>query len=301
MSSCLSPCDVIAAAREAGAVAAAFAPCEPVEDTAVAVYDAWIARGAHAGMDYLERYRDIRNDPRMLLEGAKSILCCAFPYAQPDGRRSPLFSDYAVGDDYHEVLRKRLAPVAVLMEQTVPGSATRICVDTAPIRERYWAARAGIGFIGLNNQLIVPGVGSKVFLAEILWTAETTFGEPLAGDCGACGACVKACPDNALDGMGSIDCRRCISYLTIEHRGDLPDDLRLDGRIYGCDICQDVCPHNRHAAPALPEFVCRDSIMSLDRDRIAAMTQAEFSAVFTHSAVKRAKLAGLRRNAQKGI
>jgi len=251
-------------------------------------------------MEYMERYREVRNDPRQLLEGAKSILCCAFPYAQADDRRSPLICDYAVGDDYHEVLRKRLSAVAGLMEQSEPGSKTRICIDTAPIRERYWAARAGIGFIGLNNQLIVPGIGSKVFLAEILWSAEADYGEAQTGDCGRCGACVKACPGQALDGSGGIDCNRCLSYLTIEHRGELPDDLCLPGRIYGCDICQDVCPHNRHTAKALPEFECRDSIMTLDLARISAITQPEFSAIFTHSAVKRAKLAGLKRNAERG-
>jgi len=298
MSSCLSRCEIIDSARNAGAVAAAFAPCIAVDEAEIALYDNWIDRRAHAGMEYMERYREVRNDPRLLLDGAVSILCCAFPYAQPDDHRSPLFSDYAVGDDYHEVLRKRLAPVAELMEKIEPGSKTRICIDTAPIRERYWASRAGIGFIGLNNQLIVPGIGSKVFLAEILWTSEADYGRPLNTECGHCGACVKACPGHALDGKGSIDCHTCLSYLTIEHRGDLPKDLKFNGRIYGCDICQDVCPHNRQASPALPEFKCRDSIFILDRERIASMTQPEFSAIFTHSAVKRAKLAGLQRNAR---
>lgn len=248
-------------------------------------------------MDYMERYPDLRSDPALLLEGTKSILCCAFPYAQTE--RSPLFSDYAVGDDYHEVLRKRLAPVAAFMENLVDGSCTRICIDTAPIRERYWAWRAGLGVIGLNNQLIIPGIGSKVFLSEILWTASADYGSPTEGDCGRCGACVKACPGGALDGNGSIDCSRCLSYLTIEHRGELPDWLSLDKRIYGCDICQDVCPHNACPPEALPEFRLRPAIAALSREKIAGMTQEQFSTTFTHSAVKRAKLAGLKRNAQK--
>lgn len=299
MSSCLCRCDaVIASAREAGAVAAAFAPCLPVDDKNIALYDAWLARGAHAGMEYMERYRELRNDPRLLLDGARSILCCAFPYAQTPGRRSPLFSDYAVGDDYHETLRKRLAPVAALMEKAVDGAKTRICIDTAPLRERYWAARAGIGFIGLNNQLIVPGIGSKVFLAEILWTEEADYGTPLPDLCSHCGACVRACPGRALDGEGGIDCSRCLSYLTIEHRGDLPDSIHLPGRIYGCDICQDVCPFNHDPAICLPEFAARNTVLALDREAISEMTQPDFSATFTHSAVKRAKLAGLQRNAR---
>ncbi len=294
MSSSRCRCDITDAAIAAGAVAAAFAPCEPVDSRAAGLYRDWLSRGAHGGMDYMERYGDVRDNPCLLLDGARSILCCAFPYGQTS--RSELFSDYAVGDDYHEVLRQRLGPVAELMETTVAGSATRICVDTAPLRERYWAARAGLGVIGLNNQLIVPGVGSKVFLAEILWTAEADYGTPLPGDCGRCGACVTACPGHALDGAGGIDCNRCLSYLTIEHRGPLPDGLVLSGRIYGCDICQDVCPHNRYCPPSLPEFCPRPAVMALSRDDIAGMSQTEFSTIFSHSAVKRAKLAGLKRN-----
>ena len=140
-----------------------FAQCGPIEPRFADIYDDWLARGANAGMDYMDRYRDIRNDPRLLLEGAMSMLCCAFPYGQSAEDRCELFSDYAVGDDYHEVLRRRLEPVATLMQQIAPGSNTRICIDTAPLRERYWTMRAGVGFIGINNQLIVPGIGSKVF------------------------------------------------------------------------------------------------------------------------------------------
>lgn len=290
---------VIQCALDAGAVAAAFAPCVTVDDEHVTLYHSWLGRGAHAGMEYMERYGDIRRDPAMLLDGARSILCCAFPYAQSRDNRSDLFADYAVGDDYHEVLRRRLTPVAEKMQSLAPGSQTRICVDTAPLRERYWAWRAGLGFIGLNNQLIVPGIGSKVFLAEILWTTPADYGTPLPGDCGRCGACVKACPGQALDGKWSIDCSRCLSYLTIEHRGELPAWVALPGRIYGCDICQDVCPHNRHAADALPEFRPRPSVLALTRKAICDMTQAQFSSIFSHSAVKRAKLAGLQRNAEK--
>ena len=289
---------VIQCAIEAGAVAAAFAQCGPIEPRFADIYDDWLARGANAGMDYMEQYRDIRNDPRLLLEGARSMLCCAFPYGQSAEDRCELFSDYAVGDDYHEVLRRRLEPVATLMQQIVPGSNTRICIDTAPLRERYWAMRAGVGFIGINNQLIVPGIGSKVFLAEILWTAEAEYGSPVANGCAHCGRCVKACPGGALDGNGGINCRMCLSYLTIEHRGELPDNLTLPHRIYGCDICQDVCPHNSHSVEPLAEFRPRPSVKALTRSKIIELTQTEFSSTFTHSAVKRAKLAGLQRNAR---
>lgn len=289
---------ILAAAYDAGAVAAAFAPCESVDAAAVDYFDRWLLSGRHAGMDYMTRYGDIRRNPELLLQGAQSILCCAFSYNQGAQGRSSLFSDYAVGDDYHDVLRRRLEPVTAFMQELVPGSQTRICIDSAPLRERYYAARAGLGFIGRNCQLIVPEYGSKVFLAEILWTAEADYDQPLNMDCGSCDACVRACPGDALDGDCSLDSRRCLSYLTIEHRGELPIGTVLPGRIYGCDICQDVCPYNRDAQnEILAEFRPRPALMALTRSDIAAMTQEQFSSIFRGSAVKRAKLAGLQRNA----
>lgn len=306
-----SPCQcsgvdaVGAAARAAGACAAAFVRLEALDDADTTLYDNWIARGANAGMDYLARYSDIRRDPRLLLDGAQSMLVTAFAYAPTPDRRSRLIADYALGDDYHTVLRERLHPVAALMESLHEGSATRICVDTAPLRERLWAARAGLGSIGLNNQLIIPGIGSRVFLAEILWTASlpqhSKFKIQHSKSCISCRRCVDACPGGALDGKGGIDAGRCLSYLTIEHRGDLPDTLSLRGRrIYGCDICQDVCPCNSSTPPEpVPEFAPRPALAALTLDDIAAMDAATFSRTFARSAVKRTKLSGLLRNAAK--
>lgn len=288
-------------AASAGACAAGFAEVRPVDAAACQAYDKWLADGAHAGMDYLEKYSDVRSDPALLLDGARSIFCLAFAYMKPDGRRSALFADYALGRDYHTVLRKHLEPLAAEMREAVYGSKTRICIDTAPLRERYWAATAGVGFIGRNNQLIVPAVGSRVFLAEILWTASVRPSQSRIDEsCAGCGLCVKACPGHALDGGGALDARRCLSYLTIEHRGDLPEGVSLAGRrIYGCDICQDVCPHNADAsaAPVLEAFAPDEALLSLDVEAVASMAQADFSRIFSGSAVKRAKLAGLLRNA----
>lgn len=288
---------IIDAARAAGACAVGFTNVEPLPHDEVARLDRWLALGRHASMTYMERYGDLRADPALLLDDARSMLCVAFSYAR--SARSPLFADYACGDDYHEVLRSALAPVAELMQTLVPGTHTRICIDSAPLRERYWATRAGLGFIGLNNQLIVPGIGSRVFLAEILWTAATTPDTPLpTTTCTRCGACLRACPGGALDGCGALDSRRCLSYLTIEHRGDLPDGLTLAGRIFGCDICQDVCPHNAVEPPALlPAFATRPDLLALTRDDIIDMTPETFARLFRHSPIKRAKLPSLRRNA----
>lgn len=306
MCSDLSLCDaakrIVALTRDAGACAVGFAAARTLDHESILLYNNWISGGCHGEMRYLENHADLRTNPALVLPGARTVLCAAFPYVPEKGLRSDLFADYALGDDYHEVLRRRLEPVARELEAIVPDSSTRICVDTAPVRERCWAVKAGLGFIGLNCQLILPGIGSGVFLAEILWTGDEWQSPPCPQSvCKGCLACVKACPGRALDGCGGMDARRCLSYLTIEHRGALPDELSLAGkRIYGCDICRDVCPHNPSRLPeALPEFAPRSSILSLDIEGIRHMEQTEFSAIFTHSAVKRAKLAGLKRNAGK--
>lgn len=292
---------ILSVAKEAGACAAGFARVEPVEPRYVEAYRRWIERGMNGGMEYLDRYHEVRENPALLLEGARSMLCVAFPYRNGSMPRHPLFADYALGNDYHEVLRHALEPVARIMRESVDGSETRICIDTAPIRERYWAAKAGLGFIGLNNQLIIPGIGSAVFLAEILWTVDVTpSSSRIEESCIMCGRCVKSCPSGALQKDGTLDARRCLSYLTIEHRGELPEELSLVGRrIYGCDVCRDVCPYNSsNEMPVREEFKPSEELMKLTVADICRMEQPDFSRIFRHSAVKRAKLAGLLRNAE---
>ena len=280
---------------DAGACAVGFAEAAPVDDADMALYDRWIAAGSHGEMAYLDRYHDVRRDPRLLLDGALTVISCAFDYRP--ARRHPLFADYALGRDYHEVIRERLIPVTDEIRRLF-GGETRICVDTAPIRERYWAARAGVGRIGLNGTLIVDGIGSKVFLAEIIWTGSLAPDDSRLGEsCMRCGACLRACPGRALHGDGSLDARSCNSYLTIEYRGELPGDLHLPGRIYGCDICQDVCPHNRaEGGTTIAEFSPSDALMRLDADALSAMTPDAYRSIFRHSAIRRAKLPHLLRN-----
>lgn len=294
---------ILSEARELGACAAGFAAIEPVGPGERDQYSRWIGQGRQAGMQYLEKYSDVRDNPALLLDGARSMLCLAFAYRNSSTHRHPLFADYALGEDYHDVLRRHLTPLVEKMQSAIEGSQTRICIDTAPLRERYWATRAGLGFIGRNNHLIIPGIGSRVFLAEILWTAGAPSSEPCEKTCCGCGKCVRACPSGALGEDGSLDCRRCLSYLTIEHRGELPEDTRLPGRIYGCDICQDVCPHNDGCpdVPVLEEFMASEELMRLDLDGIAGLTPEGFRAIFRRSAVRRAKLEGLQRNARGAL
>lgn len=289
--------ELVARAIAAGACAAGVTSACPIEPPHTEAYRSWISSGKHASMDYMARYDDVRSDPRLLLEGARSILCMAFSYYEPGAPRSALFADYALGEDYHTALRRRLEPLSEWMRQRVEGSLTRICIDTAPLRERLLAAKAGIGFIGLNGQLITS-VGSRVFLAEILWTADAAPSEPTPRRCLMCRKCIAACPGGALDGSGTVDARKCLSYLTIEHRGELPDGIALPGRIYGCDICQDVCPHNRrNGSPVIEELRPRAAMLTLDREAILTMNPETYSATFRRSAVKRVKLPVLQRNA----
>jgi len=270
-----------------------------VEAEAVRLYRNWIDSGMAGGMDYLARYEQQRADVSELLPGARSMICCAIPYWHPDSAGSHGIATYALGDDYHEVVRRHLTGAADDIS-ALTGGECRVCVDTAPLRERYWAERTGLGIIGSNGQLIIPGYGSYFFLGEIITTAllEPTAPPAEPRDCGRCGRCIRACPTGAIHPDGSIDARRCLSYLTIEHRGDFEAGTDLHGQLYGCDICARICPHNRHPEQAVyEELTPRHEVLAVTAESALAMTQEQFSAIFRHSAIKRAKLAGLQRNA----
>lgn len=259
------------------------------------LYDAWLARGDHAAMGYMERNNSVRADARLLLEGARTVIVALFNYNP--GARAPShcrIADYALGHDYHEVVRARLGRSARALEDAC-GGVTRVCVDTAPLRERWWARRAGLGWTGLNGQLIRPGHGAHYIIGTLLWTGTTDVHDrPLEGDCGRCGLCVKACPARALDGSGGVDARRCLSYLTIESRDPLPDGMCTQGRIFGCDTCRLVCPHEvLDDISDIDEFKPRPGVATLTPRQLAGMSQQEFSTLFSHSAVKRAKLTKL--------
>lgn len=292
---------IIEESKRLGIAKIGFAVANPVDNDNQNIYSRWIQNGKHGEMEYLSRYNDVRNDPRLLLPSTGTIISCAINY-YPQQKQSPSvpqIASYALGQDYHEVVRVRLSALATFIK-TLWGGETRVCVDTAPLRERYWAVKSGLGFIGINNQLIIPGRGSYFFLGEILTTLQIPEDEPCTLKCTQCGACIKACPNKAISPDGSIDATRCLSYLTIEHRGELPEDIFLGNRVYGCDTCQEVCPHNRNAQPTnVEEFSPSPELLHLDRKAMEEMTQEQFSAIFRHSAVKRTKYAGLMRNLKK--
>lgn len=294
--------DLMPDASALGIYALGVARAKTVDTEGVARYERWIADGCHASMDYLEKYADARSDPRLLLDGARSIIVAAFNYhhlpVQSPG--SARIAEYAHGDDYHLVVRQRLEALAGIISERY-GGTTRVCVDTAPLRERYWAVEAGVGFIGRNSQLIIPNAGSRFFLGTILTTAEFAADSPSTERCVGCDRCVNACPGGAIiAGRNAVDARRCLSFLTIESREDLPEGVDLRGNLYGCDICQNVCPHNEDSPlSTITEFSLRAPLADLTAAEVEQMTQEEFSAMFRRSAIKRAKLAGLRRNASR--
>jgi len=280
--------------------ACGFAAAHPVDSEAVERYQRWLQQGHNGCMQWAERNCDVRNDPATLLPGAQTVISLALNYypAQFQPPDAPRVAYYAYGRDYHEVLRERLTLLSQCVEQ-LTGCATRPCVDSAPIRERYWAQQAGIGFIGTNCCLIVPGKGSFFFLGEIVTTAALPPDEPCNASCGDCRQCVKQCPAGALCGDGTLDASRCLSCLLIEHHGELPQWVSrvAGGRVVGCDECQLCCPHNAHAvATTVSDFAPTDTVLHLTPEYIRSLTSGQFKRDFAHSAIVRVRRAGLQRN-----
>ncbi|HYW48984.1 MAG TPA: tRNA epoxyqueuosine(34) reductase QueG [Gemmatimonadaceae bacterium] len=268
-------------------------------------FDDWIADGYAGEMHYLERGAEKRRDSRLPVEGAVSALVIAVNYGgtEPDG---PV-ARYARGDDYHDVIVPMLRGVqdwaSAELGVRVPGKAY---TDTGPILERDLARRAGLGWFGKNTMLISPRHGSFFFLGVLLLGLELEVDAPFASDhCGTCTRCLEACPTDAFVAPRRLDATRCVSYLTIEAKGEIPEALRegVGGLIYGCDVCQSCCPWNMKFSEQLSEraFDTRPAVAHKDARMLARdlmrMSQAEFSAAFTHSPMKRAKLRGLKRNA----
>ena len=249
---------VVEAARELGFHAVGIAPALPARR--FAAFKEWLARGMHGDMAYLAdpAHREPRADVRTLLAGARSVVVVALAYdasVVPLERLRGQVARYARNRDYHSIIKARLRELADRLSRLAGRPvAARPCVDTAPVLERELAERAGLGFVGKNTLLIAPGLGSYLLLGEVILDVElepTAASEPAKSRCGACTACLDACPTGAFVGPHVLDARRCISYLTIEHRGAIPRELRraLGTRIFGCDVCQEVCPFNA-AAPA---------------------------------------------------
>jgi epoxyqueuosine reductase len=266
----------------------------------------WLDRGHHANMAWLEREPEKRADPRILFPGARSVIVCALNYytdhEHGEDAAKGKISRYAWGDDYHDVLREKLATLLDWIKEIRPDANGKIVADTAPFMDKAWAVRAGLGWLGKHSNVITRDLGSWVFIGSIILDIDLDCDQEIVEDhCGTCTACLDACPTNAIVEPYVVDSRRCISYATIELRDEtLPDDIasNLNGWIYGCDICQDVCPWNRFEKPAEEtRFQPRLGETSLDLDQVANMEHEEYVERFRKSAMKRTKLSGLKRNA----
>lgn len=272
-------------------------------------YREWLDRGYAGEMSYLGRHVEHRRDPALLIEDVRSVIALGVPYKTHDQMSempsgTGRISNYAWGDDYHLVIQERLERLGQLLVGAFPSYTGRGFVDTAPILEREWAARAGLGWIGKHTLLIHQFYGSYVFLAEILTTLELAPDIPVTDHCGSCTACLDACPTAAFPEAGVLDASRCVSYLTIEHRGPLPDSLnsQLGEWVYGCDICQLVCPWNRKSPSTLdPAFQPRHHWIAPSLSTLSTLDEATWIAWTRRSAIKRTKLAGLQRNAQVAL
>lgn len=238
---------VKAMATESGFHRATVAPARALPDQVLRRQEDWLAGGNAAGMGYLHRSAKLRRDPRALLDGARSVICLARAF-DPGREASPIVARYAHGRDYHRAMKKRCFALADRLAERFPGFGARAFVDTAPVMERSLAALSGLGWIGRNGLLIAPGLGSWLWLAEVVCTLDLEPDAPLGASCGSCRRCLDACPTGALRGDGLLDARQCMSYWTTD-RHELPEaHWPALGQLAGCDRCQEVCPHNASRA-----------------------------------------------------
>lgn len=299
--------ELLPLAEELGFDAVGVASLDAVDDAQKAVFDRWLSDGRNGEMAYLERNLPLRYDPRYgdsILADAKTVVVVAASYF-PEKRQSvdaPQISKYAYGSDYHVVLRESLNRLGLLMTESMGAHSFRPIVDTVPFLERYWAERVGLGFLGRNHSLILGGKGSFFFLGELVTTMAfeptSVRTDKPGAHCGTCRRCVDACPTGALTADG-LDARKCISYLTIEYRGEIPEELgsHFGTRLYGCDTCQDVCPFN-HRPPATKLFGTREEVLRLRDEDLADFTKEKYKALTKGSALERVRFAQMRRNVE---
>jgi epoxyqueuosine reductase len=283
-----------------------FVPAEVLSEPQAHLRE-WLARGYHGEMMWMERDPAQRADPRKLFPQARSVVAVALNYYTPHqhsaGEATGKISRYAWGDDYHDVVGEKLLALLVWIKGQWPDADGKICVDIQPIMDKAWAERAGLGWIGKHTNLITREFGSWVFLGELLLNLELEYDEiAVADQCGSCTLCLEACPTEAIAEPYVVDANLCISHATIESRAaEIPASVseHLEGWLYGCDICQDVCPWNQMTlATSESRFEPREGNVNASLSEVLELTQDKYAARFRRSAMKRAKLPGLQRNAQ---
>ncbi|MCW3787173.1 tRNA epoxyqueuosine(34) reductase QueG [Plebeiibacterium sediminum] len=262
----------------------------------------WLDNKMHGEMHYMENHFEKRIDASLLVEGAKSVIVLLKNYFPKDAQTkgAPVISRYAYGEDYHFVLKDKMQELFDFIKTEIyPSLEGRCFVDSAPILERAYAVNAGLGWIGKHSNLIHKRLGSYVFISELVVNLELDYGEKIKEACGGCTRCVDACPTGAIISPKVIDSNKCISYLTIENKGEIPEVYKgkMDNRMYGCDICQEACPWTWKSRPHKEErFMPNPEVLKMTKSEWSELTQERFSTLFKKSPVKRAKFSGLRRN-----
>ena len=288
-------------AKELGFTSVGISKAQHLDEEAPRL-EAWLKQDMHGEMAYMEGHFEKRLDPRRLLPGTKTVVSLLFNYhnpTPPSDPEAPRIAQYALGEDYHFVLKWKLKELLKWMKRDWGDVAGRVFVDSAPILERAWAAKSGLGWIGKNSLLLNKHHGSYFFLAEMLLDVDIEPDAPVTDHCGSCTRCIDACPTDAIVKPYVVDGSKCISYFTIELRGAIPEPVQghMEDWMFGCDICQEVCPWNRHATPTTePRFSPHPRLLDMTKADWSDLTEEVFKDVFKDSAVKRTGLAGLTRN-----
>lgn len=263
---------------------------------------AWLHNGYQASMTYMEKNLEKRVDPGNLIEGAHSVISVILNYFPGEGQidpEAPVISKYAYGTDYHELIREKLKLLLHYIHHNISAVNGRGFVDSAPVLDRAWAARSGLGWIGKNTNLISPARGSFFFIGSLIVDLPLHYDKPIPDFCGDCSRCINACPTKAIVAPQVVDARKCISYLTIENKGTIDPVFhdQFHNRVFGCDICQDVCPWNKKAIPhQVSEFKPLPRLLEMTRDEWHSLTSEQYNQLFSLSAVERAGFTNLQRN-----
>lgn len=265
--------------------------------------ESWLNNHMHGEMRYMENHFDKRLDPRLLVEGAKSIISLTLNYYPSQFQNPDSFkiSKYAYGEDYHYVIKDKLKELLEFIQSNIGEVQGRAFVDSAPVLDKAWAAKSGLGWVGKNNNLISKNDGSFFFIAELIVDLPLDYDTMVSDHCGTCTRCIDACPTGAIESPYIVNGSKCISYLTIELKDDIPSEFsgKLDNWMFGCDVCQDVCPWNRFAkSHSEPRFNADPAILGYDNSQWLELTKETFNVIFKKSAVKRSKYDGFLRNMQ---
>jgi epoxyqueuosine reductase len=261
----------------------------------------WLNKNQHGQMSYMENNFDKRLNPTLLVDGAKSVVSLLLNYypSEIQNQESYKISKYAYGQDYHSVIKEKLKELLYLIQENIGDVYGRAFVDSAPILDKAWAAKSGLGWIGKNSNLLTQQVGSFYFIAELIIDLELEYDYATTDHCGTCTACIDSCPTEAIVAPYIVDGSKCISYFTIELKENIPPEMKgkLDDWAFGCDICQDVCPWNKFSKPhSEPLFNPNPELLSMTKKDWEEITEETFKTVFKNSAVKRTKFEGLKRN-----